>query len=509
MSELKVWWAFPNPKWYNPCTCGKISLSRIYFGMEHVTDNYQSPVIKEPVALTTAVLWMFKRFTFASGVLEMPCEPALLDEHMWLIEEVLLALHQKPPVEEIQSWRQIVATKLAEGAVARAPMRLVFRYEPFDPLGGLTEGFQLRIALRAGEDISPNSRDTNATVEKLDARSRFERLAVARGELRMPCLPSLVERHLHQMEMLLCALRQNLTPTEIDSWRQAIAPKVAQWFAASPNTYLSVRYEMAEPAFGLHGGVKLNLGRAVSSIEDHYRRWSQRREGTLFGTHADAKVLATAAQLGAPSSAPILDVGAGNGRNSLALARQGYPVDAIELTQVLADQLLEAAATEGIRVNVIQGDILAPQLALKSAHYKLAVLSEVIASHFRSPAQVRQLMMRMSQAIAPGGFLLFNLFLTVDDYKPNDIVREISQFCWCYVLTRAELRAAMEGLPWEMLSDESVFDYERRHLPPQAWPPTFWFVKWSTGRNLFPIEQTPPVELRWILCQRQDKSDSS
>jgi hypothetical protein len=323
--------------------------------MEEVTDNYQSPVIKDPVALAPAVLLMFKRFTFASGDLEMPCEPALLDEHMGLIEEVLLALHQKPPVEEIQSWRQIVATKLAEGAAATPPMRLVLGYEPFDPLVGLTEGFQLRIALRAGEEISPNSRDTNATIQNLDARSRFERFTVARGELRMPCLPSLVERHLHQLEMLLRALRQNLTPTEIDSWRRAIAPKVAQWFAASPNTYLNVRYEIADPAFGLHGGIKLDLSGAVSSIEDHYRRWSERREGTLFGSHADAKLLATAAQLGDPGSAPILDVGAGNGRNSLALARQGYPVDALELTQVLADQLLEAAATEGIRVNVIQG----------------------------------------------------------------------------------------------------------------------------------------------------------
>jgi hypothetical protein len=111
-------------------------------------------------------------------------------------------------------------------------------------------------------------------------------------------------------------------------------------------------------------------------------------------------------------------------------------------------------------------------------------------------------MMLMSEAIAPGGFLLFNLFLTVDDYEPNDIVRELSQFCWSYVMTRQELQDCLADLPLEIISDESVFDYERLHLPPEAFPPTAWFTNWATGRNLFPIQEAPPAELRWIVCRR-------
>jgi predicted RNA methylase len=46
-------------------------------------------------------------------------------------------------------------------------------------------------------------------------------------------------------------------------------------------------------------------------------------------THPDAKVMAVAAQLGDAKMVKILDVGAGTGRNTFALAERGHPVEPI------------------------------------------------------------------------------------------------------------------------------------------------------------------------------------
>jgi hypothetical protein len=59
---------------------------------------------------------------------------------------------------------------------------------------------------------------------------------------------------------------------------------------------------------------------------------------------------------------------------------------------------------------------------------------------------------------------------------------------------------ATAGLPWELVSDEAVIEYERMNLPPDAWPPTSWLVSWASGGNAFDLEEgRAPIELRWLV----------
>ena len=52
--------------------------------------------------------------------------------------------------------------------------------------------------------------------------------------------------------------------------------------------------------------------------------------------------------------------------------------------------------------------------------------------------------------------------------------------------------------------NESVHDYERDHLPTEAWPPTNGFVPWSQGRNVFAVDPgKEPMELRWLVFRRR------
>ena len=55
-------------------------------------------------------------------------------------------------------------------------------------------------------------------------------------------------------------------------------------------------------------------------MEAAYEDWISTREPPLFGTEPDARVWALASEAADPSTHPILDIGAGTGRNALALA---------------------------------------------------------------------------------------------------------------------------------------------------------------------------------------------
>jgi|GEM_PF-1600510 len=442
--------------------------------------------------LDRVALVSFQKLVLASGELRFPCHPAMLDEQMALIRVVMEALGQRPPAAVLAHWRDLLAEKAIAAASPQATLRVTFH--PAEPLLGLVGGFQVGIS--AWVDDHPESLDSPPPHSSLLAQT------LAQGTLRMAALPSLIDQHLRQMRRLLEALGQSITAAEVTGWRGAIAPILHQLFQRSPNAYLVVRYRVLDPTHGLPSGIALDIAGEITSVEAEYQAWTQTRTGPLFGSHADAKVLDVAAQLGDPAQAPILDIGAGTGRNSLALAQWGFVVDALELAPALVEQLTQAKEAANLSLNVIEGNILDPRLVLPHQQYKLIFLSEVIASHFRSVEEVRRLFERLSDLLQSGGILLFNAFLAVEGYRPTPAVRELAQAFWSCVFTDAEIRGAMTNLPLQLLLDESVAAYEAAHLPPEAWPPTEWFLGWATGRNLFPTVEQPPIELRWLAWRK-------
>ncbi len=347
---------------------------------------------------------------------------------------------------------------------------------------------------------SPSLTDPN--ILKLALAAKLKSMMSVQGEFYFPCVPSMIEEYLQLLLGLLKLLGQNPSQEHITNLRGLVEKGITEGYRISPHARLIVNYLPAEAAKGLASGITINTKVQVESVADKYQTWPQIRKEPLFGSHPDAKVIDIATQLAAKTaSIPILDIGAGTGRNSIPLAKLGHRVDAIELTPVFAEKLSAAATAENLTVNVSQGDVLDPLLRMKPACYKLAIASEVV-SHFRYPDQVRLLLAKMCDALQIGGLLLFSAFVALDNYQLDNFVREMSEVSWCYVITREELKSAMEGLPLEMVSEESVVEYEQTHLPKEAWPPTDWYINWATGRDLFPIQQNPPLELRWILLRR-------
>ena len=109
---------------------------------------------------------------------------------------------------------------------------------------------------------------------------------------------------------------------------------------------------------------------------------------------------------------------------------------------------------------MIRGDILDEALALKEGRYALIHASEV-TSHLRGVRALRRLFERLSTALAPGGHLLVNMFLTEPGYEPDTLAREMAELAWSTMYTRNDLADALRGLPLDCISDESAPAYER------------------------------------------------
>jgi SAM-dependent methyltransferase len=212
-------------------------------------------------------------------------------------------------------------------------------------------------------------------------------------------------------------------------------------------------------------------------------------------------VVVCAKELGDPKAAPVLDVGAGTGRNAIALAQLGHPTDALERIGAFAAQLREAA--RGLEnLDVMQADITTPGLALRRCHYRLVILSEVL-SHFSTVDEVRSAISAIAEAMAPGGLLVLNAFLPIGGYVPDRAAREAAYTAISSLFTHDELAFISTDHPFEHVSEESVFEFERANLPSHAWPPTSWYEQWVRGGNVFDTRHGPsPIELRWLVYRR-------
>jgi SAM-dependent methyltransferase len=235
-----------------------------------------------------------------------------------------------------------------------------------------------------------------------------------------------------------------------------------------------------------------------STVAEAYDAWVATRQPPYFGTHPDARVWALATEADSSADCPVLDLGAGTGRNALALARRGHPVDAVEMSGGFAAIVRDEAAKESLPVRVIERDVFASRDDLRR-DYGLIILSEVV-SDFRTVDQLRGVFEMAADRLARGGRLVFNIFLARDGYEPDDAARELGQQVYTSIFTRSELSAAVAGLPLDLVADDSVFEYEQQNLPEGAWPPTGWYANWVSGLDVFDVpREASPIEMRWLV----------
>lgn len=334
-------------------------------------------------------------------------------------------------------------------------------------------------------------------MELRDAMTRrLQRRVQASGQIRVPAVPGMLEEYVTMCDTAFASMGARFSPEELVHLRGVLESVLGQAYAGSQRSDIVISYNFPV-------GMTLNytIKAESPSVDAVYENWLNTREPPLFGTEPDARVLALAGLTLQPREFRVLDIGAGTGRNALALARRGHPVDAVEMTPKFAATIRAEAAEQQLDVRVIERDVFATADDLR-ADYQLMVLSEVV-SDFRSVAELRGVFELAARQLAPGGQLVFNIFLARHGYLPDDAARELGQQTYSTIFTRRELAYATTGLPLELLDDDSVHDYEQAHLPPGAWPQTSWYPDWVRGLDIFDVEpDVCPVTMRWLVYRK-------
>ena len=149
--------------------------------------------------------------------------------------------------------------------------------------------------------------------------------------------------------------------------------------------------------------------------EDDRERWNARHAsfgGTPVGEAAPflEECLSLLEARGLPAVTTALDVACGRGRNALLLARGGFRVAAVDISDVAIDSLAARAAVESLDLRCMRRDLTSE--GIPPGQFGLVVVVSYLE---------RGLLPALRAAVAPGGALVMETFL--DAPGREDVVR--------------------------------------------------------------------------------------
>lgn len=164
--------------------------------------------------------------------------------------------------------------------------------------------------------------------------------------------------------------------------------------------------------------------------------WDERYRGTarLFRPDPDETLVELVSSRPAGRAA---DLGAGEGRNSLFLARKGWRVVAVDASAVALDRLDHAALAEGVEVDTVTADVFE---FLERSETSGETFDLVVVAFMQLPPAERAALLRASAGlVAPGGalFVVAHHLASLGLSGPPDPDR---------LYTEDDLRAAASGL---------------------------------------------------------------
>ncbi|MBI4575285.1 MAG: methyltransferase domain-containing protein [Planctomycetes bacterium] len=131
-----------------------------------------------------------------------------------------------------------------------------------------------------------------------------------------------------------------------------------------------------------------------------------------------------------PAGGEALDVAAGEGRNAVWLAEQGYTVNAVDISPVGLAKARALAEGRGVAISTIEADLAAWDPG--EARYDLVVVFYYLQ---------RDLVPRLQAALRPGGVIVFETYTTDNLAIPASYGPRNPD----YLLRPGELRALFEG----------------------------------------------------------------
>ncbi len=150
-----------------------------------------------------------------------------------------------------------------------------------------------------------------------------------------------------------------------------------------------------------------------------YEAWFDRDEYAIVYRHRNDEEARKLIDLleritGVGSGDSIVDIGCGRGRHAIRLARHGYRVTGLDLSERSIDEARERAASDGLEVEFVVGDM---RTALCDACYDGAVNLFTAFGYFEIEDEHQKAVNAVADSLKPGGWF-------VQDFLNPTFVRE-------------------------------------------------------------------------------------
>ena len=180
--------------------------------------------------------------------------------------------------------------------------------------------------MTAPGEIMSDQRTTDDAVRS-GRKVRLDQKIITNGSITFPAVPGFAEDYTERLTRIFAEAGRTFTAEESANLRSILERMLSETFAHSQRSTITVAYSSTGA-----GPLSYEVSTHAMTIEEAYHHWVATREPPLFGVEPDARVWSLSGELD-PAGSRILDIGAGTGRNALALARRGHPVEVVELTE--------------------------------------------------------------------------------------------------------------------------------------------------------------------------------
>jgi SAM-dependent methyltransferase len=184
----------------------------------------------------------------------------------------------------------------------------------------------------------------------------------------------------------------------------------------------------------------------------------------MFGEAASDPASAAASLFAHERRFALLELGAGQGRDTLFFAERGFRVTALDYSRVAVDAIAAKAEARGLggRVTALQHDVRQP-LPFANESFDACYSHMLYCMALRTP-EIETLSADIRRVLAPRGLNVYTLRHTTDAHYRSGLHRgedmyEVGGFI-VHFFTRDEVERLTEG--WELLS---IDEFEEGGLP--------------------------------------------
>ena len=160
-------------------------------------------------------------------------------------------------------------------------------------------------------------------------------------------------------------------------------------------------------------------------MADDRERWNEKYRGDDFDLPEDP-IPELARRIDTLPEGRALDVATGTGRNAIYLAKHGYDVEAVDVSDEALERARRRAAEQAVDIEWLRADLTDPEFDIEADAYDVITVSFFAAL---------ELLPDLKEALAPDGVLVYEHHLRSSDpieigpsndrhcYRSNDLLR--------------------------------------------------------------------------------------